>query len=71
METLIQKIDVTIFLVLELLGPSVEDFFKNKQRFSAKVIYKIGFKMLKIVEKVHNKLIYIGKISLKSRMIFF
>ena len=43
------------FLVLELLRPSVEDFFKNKLRYSEKVIYQIGFQILQIVKKVRKK----------------
>ena len=43
------------FIVLDLLGLSLQDIFDKGHHFSVKTIFELGHDMVQILEKVHKK----------------
>ena len=44
------------FLVMELMGKSLEDLFnENRRKFSIRCVCNIGYQMIEILEFIHNK----------------
>jgi hypothetical protein len=49
------KDDNNYYMVLNLLGKSLEDIKCEKQYFSLKLTLQIGIKLLKLIQEIHNK----------------
>jgi serine/threonine protein kinase len=43
------------YMVLNLLGKSLEDIKCEKQKFSLKLTLQVGIKLLKLIQEIHNK----------------
>ena len=48
--------DTHIFLIMELMGKSLEQLFnENQRKFSIRCVCNIGYQMIEILEFIHNK----------------